>query len=182
LPDKNVECIAIDNDGNKWIGTDGGGLAKFDDTNWTVYNTANSSLPNNYISIITIEGNGNKWIATSSGLAVFNEGGIVSVKDSENKNGNYPDKFILSQNYPNPFNPRTTIKYSIPKQSYVTLKVYDILGREVAALVNEEKPAGIYTVRFGVGQDSSPDISSGIYFYQIKAGDYVSTKKMILLK
>ncbi len=96
-----------------------------------------------------------------------------------------PKAYSLAQNYPNPFNPSTTIRYSIPKLSYVTLKIYDILGREAATIVNEEKPAGIYTVRFSVGQPDlpgSPDISSGIYFYQIKAGDYVSTKKMILLK
>ncbi|MEJ2613807.1 MAG: T9SS type A sorting domain-containing protein, partial [Ignavibacteriaceae bacterium] len=99
-----------------------------------------------------------------------------------NELANQPLTFKLEQNYPNPFNPSTKIKYSIPKQSYVTLKVFDILGRQVATLVNEEKPAGNYKVPFGVGQDSSPDIASGVYFYQIKAGDYVSTKKMILLK
>ncbi len=102
-----------------------------------------------------------------------------------------PKAYSLAQNYPNPFNPSTTIKYSIPEQSYVTLKVYDILGREVGTLVNEEKPAGNYEVEFNP-VSGNQHLASGIYFYQIlvsalqskagKAGDYVSTKKMILLK
>ena len=111
-------------------------------------------------------------------IGAFEFGSIVGIEEINS----LLRQFRLDQNYPNPFNPTTTINYSIPKQSYVTLKVYDILGREAATLVNEEKPAGTYTVRFGVGQDSSPYISSGIYFYQIKAGNYVSTKKMILLR
>jgi len=93
--------------------------------------------------------------------------------------------FSLSQNYPNPFNPSTKIKFTVPsviasgvKQSeLVTLNVYDILGREVSTLVNEEKPAGEYEVEF-----NGRDLPSGIYFYKLKAGKYIQTKKMILLK
>jgi photosystem II stability/assembly factor-like uncharacterized protein len=91
-------------------------------------------------------------------------------------------KYFLSQNYPNPFNPLTKIKYQIPEFSYVTIKVYDVLGNEIATLINEEKPAGSYEVEFSVGRDSSPDIATGIYFYRINAGAFVETKKMILLK
>ena len=98
-----------------------------------------------------------------------------------------PAEFSLSQNYPNPFNPSTTIRYEIPGQArndnlLVVLKVYDVLGNEVATLVNEEKPAGSYEVEFSVGQNSILSISSGIYFYQLRAGKFVHTKKMILLK
>ena len=88
-----------------------------------------------------------------------------------------PDKFSLSQNYPNPFNPTTIIGYSIPKASFVTLKVYDVLGREVATLVNKEKSIGNYNVEF-----NGSGLSSGIYFYKIQAGDYSSVKKMVLVK
>ena len=88
-----------------------------------------------------------------------------------------PEQFILEQNYPNPFNPSTSIRYSIPNSEFVRLKVYDILGREVATLVNEEKPAGSYGVEFNASQ-----LSSGIYYYTIKTGNFVGTKKMILLK
>jgi hypothetical protein len=88
-----------------------------------------------------------------------------------------PDDFILYQNFPNPFNPNTTIGYKIPERSFVTIKVYDVLGNEVATLVNEEKQAGAYEVKFDGAR-----LTSGIYFYQIKAGNFVETKKMILLK
>ncbi|MEJ2617082.1 MAG: T9SS type A sorting domain-containing protein [Ignavibacteriaceae bacterium] len=85
--------------------------------------------------------------------------------------------FTLSQNYPNPFNPTTTINYSIPKVGFVTLKVYDILGREIVSLVNDEKQPGEYSVKFdGTG------FSSGIYFYKLQAGEFISTKKFILMK
>ena len=89
----------------------------------------------------------------------------------------FPLKFSLSQNYPNPFNPATSIEYRVASTEYITLKVYDVLGREVATLVNEEKHPGSYDVVF----DGS-ELSSGIYFYKIQAGNFVETKKMILLK
>jgi hypothetical protein len=88
-----------------------------------------------------------------------------------------PNTFRLGQNYPNPFNPSTTIKYGLPKNSFVTLKVYDILGREVTTLVNENKMAGTYQVNF-----NASNLASGIYFYTIKAGDFSQTKKMLLVK
>ena len=90
---------------------------------------------------------------------------------------NIPTSYSLSQNFPNPFNPETTIGYSIPKQFHVTLKVYDVLGREITTLINEEKNVGNYNVKF-----NSAQFASGIYFYRLQAGDYTSTKKMVLLK
>ena len=98
-----------------------------------------------------------------------------------------PKSYSLHQNYPNPFNPSTKIKFEIPGQArndntLVTLKVYDILGNEVATLVNEELQAGEYEVEFSVGRDSSPDVVSGIYFYHLKSGSFIQTKKMVLLK
>ncbi len=91
------------------------------------------------------------------------------------------EKFTLSQNYPNPFNSVTSIKYSVSSSEFVTLKIYDILGNEVATLVNEEKQPGSYEVDFNTYSIKHLP-SSGIYFYQLKAGNYVETKKMILLK
>jgi hypothetical protein len=88
-----------------------------------------------------------------------------------------PVNFELYQNYPNPFNPSTTIKYSIPELSFVIIKVYDILGNEITTLINQEQPFGYYFVNFYV-----PSLSSGIYFYQLRVGSYVQTKKMIMLK
>ncbi len=90
--------------------------------------------------------------------------------------------FLLEQNYPNPFNPSTKISWQSPVGSWQILKVYDALGNEVETLVNEYRPAGTYEVEFTVGQDSSPDIANGVYFYQLRTGNYIQTKKMILLK
>jgi predicted GH43/DUF377 family glycosyl hydrolase len=99
------------------------------------------------------------------------------VADLEHEILNLPNKYKLSQNFPNPFNPTTNIKYSIPSQSYVSLKVFDVLGREVATLVSKEQPVGNYEVEF----DAST-LTSGIYFYRIQARDFVETKKMVLMK
>ena len=103
--------------------------------------------------------------------------------------------FKLEQNYPNPFNPSTKIKYQIPlgfaaspfnkggnEGGFVSLKIYDILGNEVATLVNEEQAPGVYEVEFNIHSDEGQNLPSGIYFYQIKAGSYTETKKMVLLK
>jgi hypothetical protein len=88
-----------------------------------------------------------------------------------------PLEFSLEQNYPNPFNPNTKIKYSVPHSSNVTIKVFDILGNEIETLVNEEKPVGRYEINF-----NASSLPSGVYFYQLRAGNFVGTKKMILLK
>ncbi len=90
--------------------------------------------------------------------------------------------FKLFQNYPNPFNPGTKISWQSPVASWQTLKVYDVLGNEVATLVNEYRSAGSYEIEFNVGRDSSPVLASGIYFYRLRIGNYMETKKMILLR
>ena len=88
-----------------------------------------------------------------------------------------PEQFVLSQNYPNPFNPSTAIKFDIPKSSPVKLSVFDVTGREIEVLVNENLSAGSYSVSWDAGK-----VSSGIYFYRLTAGDFVQTKKMMLIK
>ena len=90
-----------------------------------------------------------------------------------------PGKYNLSQNYPNPFNPTTTINYVVPKRSLVIIKVYNILGKEVATLVNEEKPAGHYSIKLSADKYK---LSSGVYFYRMQAGNFVVTKKLVLMK
>ena len=81
-----------------------------------------------------------------------------------------------NQNYPNLFNPNTIIKYQIPELSFVTVKVYNVLGNEMALLVNGEKPAGIYEIEFDASR-----LPSGVYFYILKSGSFVETKKMVLM-
>ncbi|NWG28714.1 MAG: T9SS type A sorting domain-containing protein [Ignavibacteriaceae bacterium] len=117
----------------------------------------------------------------------------VIAEDLQNE---VPEEFILHQNYPNPFNPSTKIKFTISavettrRVVFTTLKVYDILGNEIATLVNDELAAGEYEVVFNVGQTISPSrgvsarggYASGVYFYQLRAGNFVQTKKMSLLR
>jgi hypothetical protein len=133
--------------------------------------------------------NGTNWEPGDSPILVNNPDGfkIAIVTQSiniyylivnvESTNSNTPDDFSLSQNYPNPFNPTTSLQYAIGSRQYITLKIFDLLGREVTTLVNEEKPAGEYEIEF-----DAANLPSGIYFYQLQGGAFVETKKMILLK
>ncbi|MBK7106022.1 MAG: S8 family peptidase [Ignavibacteriae bacterium] len=121
------------------------------------------------------------WFPCSPSNAIFaftTNGRISILKSNENlENENIFYYTELVGNYPNPFNPSTTIKYQIPEKTIVKLSVFDVLGREVAQLVNEEQDAGKYSVQF-----NATNYASGIYFYHIEAGNYVATKKMILMK
>lgn len=113
----------------------------------------------------------------------YEAGGVDSVVVTSVDDNMAPDDFSLSQNYPNPFNPSTTINYSIPVETrrgvlpHITLKIYDLLGREVATLINREQSPGSYSVKF----DAST-LTSGIYFYKLTSGKFIDTKKMILLR
>jgi len=116
--------------------------------------------------------------ATSNGLWQRDISEIVSVKEDKE----LPSGYVLYQNFPNPFNPTTKIKYSISDVGASLMKplrltVYDILGNEVAILVNGQKPAGEYEVEF-----SGETLPSGIYFYQLRAGDFTDTKSFVLIK
>lgn len=120
---------------------------------------------------------GEEWIWS---IVKYNQPGFIplDVKDEITP----PSEFVLYQNYPNPFNPTTKIRYTIPTvgtllMKFVQLKIYDVLGNEVAKLVDEEKPAGSHEVNF-----DAKSLSSGVYYYRLKAGEFVQTKKLILMK
>jgi hypothetical protein len=129
-----------------------------------------NNLENGKVKILI--DNGNDGTVDDSAL-ISNE--TTEVKNSYSSN--VPKAFNLMQNYPNPFNPSTTIKYEIPKQENVTLKVYNLLGEEVVTLVHGIKQSGSYKVHFDAN-----NLSSGVYFYKLRAGSFVQTKKMILLR
>ncbi|MCF7805838.1 MAG: M6 family metalloprotease domain-containing protein [Candidatus Marinimicrobia bacterium] len=93
-----------------------------------------------------------------------------------------PDKYDITQNYPNPFNPETQIDYQLPEESNVTIAVYDLLGQKVATLKNGNQKAGYYSVKWNGTNDRGQKLSSGVYFYQIRAGDFQKTRKMLFLK
>jgi hypothetical protein len=130
-------------------------------------------MPDSLIIIIT-SGLLNSQVGTE--LTVDEIGFIFGASDVLN-NENLPEEFELYQNYPNPFNPTASIKYQVSSISNVSLKVYDVLGKEVATLVNEEKEGGVYTATF-----DATGLASGMYLYRLQAGSFIETKKMILLK
>jgi len=124
------------------------------------------------------------YIKKNKGYSVGNNGIILRIKLGPDSIGSIDQatSYSLAQNYPNPFNSTTNIVYQIPDRGFITLKVYDILGREVAILVNEEKAVGSYEVQFNSHSVEGRNLTSGIYFYRLKADEYSETKKMILLK
>lgn len=155
-------------------------IAIWDGTNWSALGTG---MNQNYVQTIAAVG-GDLYAGglfnTADGISALNIAKyscntVTSVEDSYENN--LPGTFKLEQNYPNPFNPSSIIKYDIPKNSFVKIIVYDILGREVSVLLNEEKSPGSYEVNF-----DAKDLASGIYFYTINTGEFYQSKKMILLK
>ena len=101
---------------------------------------------------------------------------ITSV-EVQNPTGRVPDQFGLHQNYPNPFNPTTVIAYELPKEGSVSLKVFDVLGREIRTLEMGRQTAGLHSVNF-----NAEELPSGVYFYRLQAGSFGETKKMVILK
>jgi hypothetical protein len=114
-------------------------------------------------------------LGTNNGVAAFTNS--LSVVAVEPGGVEIPQRFSLDQNYPNPFNPSTAIGFAIPERSRVSLKVFDILGRQVADLVNEDRAPGRYVVRW-----NAQGLASGTYFYRLQAGSYTEMKKLLLLK
>ena len=168
--------------------------------NWTTATEINNagfeierkSSNYNWKKIGFVRGNGNSTLPIKYSFAdnLLNTGKYQYRLKQIDFNGSYkyskivevnlsdiPVNYQLNQNYPNPFNPSTTISYSIPKASFVTIKIYNILGNEVAALVNQEKPAGKYEINF-----NAIHLSSGMYIYKLSAGNFNEMKKMILMK
>jgi photosystem II stability/assembly factor-like uncharacterized protein len=211
LPSNTTIYSLVVSDSNIFAGTDGGGvyLSTNNGTSWT---EANSGLTNDVVWTFAVFGsnifagtddgvflsanNGSSWVSTDYNLTsayalavsetyLFAGGGfgrvarrplseLTDVKDEQNI---IPVVYKLNQNYPNPFNPSTLINYQIPEEGLVSLKVYDILGNEVKTLVNEIKTIGSFNVQLDAG-----NLSSGVYFYKLTVGNFVSTQKMILLK
>ena len=155
-------------------------LLKYDNGNFRVAKNILISFINQVNSFITegilTEAEGQELISAAEDI-------IEQINNSLPKQGiddaskEIPVRFTMEQNYPNPFNPNTTIKYQIPKLSSVTLKVYDVLGNEIATLINEEKQAGTYKLTW-----NAENLPSGVYIYRIQAGVFIQTKKMILMR
>jgi len=172
LSDTTFYTISFLNDQLGYIGTyegsilkttDGGNSWELDETFLNTFRFYSSGF-NNHDEV---------YFGTSNGRIIKWKIPVDDVEESNTTVKNY----FLAQNYPNPFNPVTNVRYAINNREFVSLKVYDVLGNEVATLVNGEKPAGEYTVKFDASK-----LASGVYVYQIKAGEFIQSKKLILMK
>ena len=164
------------------------------DTGWAVgsngiiLNTINGGVNWNpqtsgtimFLQSIHFVNNNTGWAVGGNGTILKTTNGGVSFVE-ESKIDEIPTDNKLTQNYPNPFNPGIKIRYAIPQLSIVVIKVFDILGNGIETLVNEEKPVGAYEVTW-YAESATGGLPSGVYFYQLKAGDFIDTKKMVLIK
>ena len=191
LPSNGISALAIDVQGNIWIGT--WGLARFDGTNWTVYNTDNSGLPNNGTLALAIDAQGNTWIGTNGGgLGVYRKGGVILpggvTAVGEELDTKVPSAFSLSQNYPNPFNAATEMSFSVPTSSHVKIAIYNVLGQLVRELADGAYAPGVYRVRWDGTDSANRPVSSGVYFVRMTADTGAAkaigtiAKKMMLLE
>ncbi len=139
----------------------------------TSWETDEEFLPGGF-SYDIIEYDNKLFLGRNDGLYVKSI--VTGIKDKI-KNTKLPKEYSLDQNYPNPFNPSTKINFQIPVGGMVILKIYDVIGNQVATLIHEVKPAGNYSINFDANA-----LSNGVYLYQLTAGDFIQTKKMVVLK
>jgi hypothetical protein len=167
-----VHAIAVSG-ADIYAGTDGGVfLSTNNGANWTAVSTGMSNA-----SIHTFAVSGTNLYAAGPDRGLWKRPLSEMVTLVESTPIDIPKQYSLGQNYPNPFNPSTTISFNLPSRSSVTLKIYDMLGKEIASLVNEELPPGAYSRTW-----NASGISSGVYFYHLKAGAFTETKRLILLR
>ena len=157
---------------NLFVGTNDGVLLSTNNgTSWT---SASTGLPKTRVNMLGVSGP--NLIAGTDTMGVWKRPLSEMVTSVERPSTDLPIQFSLDQNYPNPFNPSTTITYELSRASSVTLRVFNTLGQQVEVLVDEEKEAGVYQVHWNAG------VPSGVYFYRIQAGEFVETRKMLLLR
>lgn len=162
------------------------GLIKTTNSGFNWFTIENFPYYNNYLTTsVSFLNENTGWVVGWGGMILKTTNGGTSFISVNNQN--IPDKYSLSQNYPNPFNPTTNIRYTIPsnvkgEMSDVKLVVFDILGKEIATLVNEKQDAGTYEATFDARHGGSSRLTSGIYFYRLTAGDFSETKKMLMIK
>ena len=153
-------------------------------TNWLRQDNPAQGFPSlNFISFVSPT---TGWVLGDNGIILKTTDGGGKTIDSptsvKNKNNTLAKKYSLLQNYPNPFNPSTTITYNLPEEGKVTIKIYDIIGREIKTLADEVQSGGMHSVVWEGTNISGNEVASGLYFYNIRVGGTSITKKMILLK
>ena len=136
-----------------------------------------SGLPSPQIYSIAIDQGGNKWLSTPDGLAVYREGGVVSVEDREDARAALPVGSVLHQNYPNPFNPSTWMRFELPHDGFARLDVYDLLGRRVDTVFAGQLQAGSHAYSWDAGR-----FSSGVYMYRLTTDTGSATRILTVLR
>lgn len=170
--------ITVDKNNVKWT-TTRDGLLRYNDTTWFLFSKNNSPIQSAG-AIICDKFNNKIFSGTLAGserkaLVFYNENGVVLT--SVNEHNYLPAKFVLHQNYPNPFNSITKISFTVPASDWISLKVYDIMGREIRTLLKEYKNPGEYLVQF-----DAKNLASGVYVYVLKSSSFIESKRMVLLK
>jgi hypothetical protein len=174
LSNQAVHSLAIYNNTIFFAGTDYGVLAySLNDSN--LISGYNNGLSNGTILSFAVQDS--IVFAGTYGMGIWRRSVSELITGVKKENDAIPSEFRLFQNYPNPFNPSTIISFTLPSRSFVSLKVFDLLGREVATIVSEEMPSGSYSRQW-----NAVNISSGIYFYRLQAGAYTETRKLVILK
>jgi hypothetical protein len=170
----NFRCLCGINSSTIWVVGDNSTIYKSTDggSTWIKQLT---NVNSNFYAVQFVDAN-NGWVVGDNGAILHTtSAGVVLVGDKPS--AVLPARFELFQNYPNPFNPTTTISFNLPSAGFTALKIYDIVGREAATLLSQEMSVGGHSVRWNASA-----LASGIYFYQLRSGNYISTKKLVLLK
>jgi photosystem II stability/assembly factor-like uncharacterized protein len=176
LPDVPVNSIIIEYNADSilYVGTDAGVFYTENlGAEWSILGTG---LPNSPVFDLNYHQPTQKLVVGTHGRSLF-EIDLSGITEADQNTEAIVNNYVLYQNYPNPFNPSTTINFIIPDNELVNLKVYDVMGNQVAELLNEEKSAGSHSIEFNASK-----LASGIYFYKLKSGSFVETKKMLLLR
>jgi hypothetical protein len=175
-----VQSFAFDSNGYIFAGTDSSGVYRSTD-NGDTWMPINTGLTGRDVRALAINSNGYLFAGTWD-IGIFRSVQSTTITFVKEICGEIPTSFSLEQNYPNPFNPETIIEFRVPNDGWVALKVYDVLGREVATPVNEWKRAGNYKVTFDARHSSFGSLTSGIYFYRLQTAGANEVKRMVLLR
>jgi len=169
-----TRSLAVNQDGDMFAGTENGVFRMVNNSgNWSnIY--SNNGLGNTFVRSLVVTASGHV-LAGTYGSGMYRTTGVTT--GVQQLSGDVPLQFSLKQNYPNPFNPKTNIEFRITNFGLVKLKVYDVLGKEIATVVSEELQPGAYSIPW----DASA-LPSGTYFYRLQAGSFVQTKRAVLLK